>query len=108
MQNIDRVLRGVFIVLHQGLCFQTCAIERQRPGLPNATYIGQRLFNDNTADALGIKNLKHQVQVTVADLLRFNQFGRRVQTTKLLCIRHSIPGGEGTVLRHCQFLMFLC
>jgi hypothetical protein len=26
----------------------------------------------------------------------------------LLCIRHSIPGVEGTVLRHCQFLMFLC
>ncbi|MNP78993.1 hypothetical protein D3C76_1767330 [compost metagenome] len=67
------MLRAMLIVLDQGLRFKTGAIQRQRPGLADAAHIGQRLFDDDAAHALGIKNFKHQIEVAVAHFLRLHQ-----------------------------------
>jgi|GEM_PF-4902131 len=71
--DLHRVLRAVLIVLYQGLCFETGAVQRQRPGFPHTAHVGQRLFNDDAAYARAVENLKHQIKVAVAHLLRLHQ-----------------------------------
>ncbi len=97
------MLRAVLEMLDQRLRLKTGTIERQGPGFAHAAHVGQRLFDDDAADALGVENFKHQIEIAVADLLRRNEFGRVFQTAKLLCIRDCIIRVEGSVLRHCRY-----
>lgn len=101
MVNFDGMLRAVLVMRHQRLRFETRAVKRQRPGFAHAAHIGQGLFNDNPADALLIKDFKHQIEIAVADLLRADQFVGRAESAKLLRISHRIAGRKGSVLRHC-------
>lgn len=67
------VLRAVLVVLDQRLRLKTGAVQRQRPGLPDAAHVGQRLLDDNAAHARAVENFEHQIEVAVAYLLRLHQ-----------------------------------
>ncbi len=67
------VLRAVLVMLDQGLRLEAGTIQRQRPGFADAAYVGQRLLNDDAADALSIENFKNQIEVAVAHFLRLYQ-----------------------------------
>lgn len=67
------VLRAVLVMLDQGLRFKTGTIQRQRRGFADAAYVGQRLLNDDAADARAVENFKNQIEVAVAHFLRLYQ-----------------------------------
>ena len=104
MVDFHRMLRAVLVMRHQRLRFKTSAIQRQRPGFADAAHVRQRLFDDDAAYACGIENLKHQIKVAVAHLLRLYQCGWIIDAAKRSGVFHGILGGKGTVLRHCLFL----
>ncbi len=71
--NFHGVLRAVPVVLDQRLRLKTGAVQRQRPGLPDAAHVGRSLLDDNAAHARAVENFEHQIEVAVAYLLRLHQ-----------------------------------